>query len=354
MNKILIYGAGALGRGFLSPTFFNAGYEVFFVDKDPKIINLLNRRIKCYKTAQTVNNQYKIQDVYYQKAFLFGEEDNILQEMDFILTSVGQRNLSKISKKFRNTKTIISFENDSYSTHQIKKDSGNNNCYFGIPDVIVSNTSPQDLQQIDPLCVVSECGELILEKGEYDIDDSISQVGKKEMDERWACKFFLHNTPHASIAYLGWKNGHQYIHEAMKDGSIYEITVEIINIIKKCLIKKRIVNPKLANYYTKRELERFKNQLLYDPISRVAREPFRKLGSNDRLISCLRLIDECDENVIPLCKVINSVFEYNNPLNDDGIVQLVIRNGKYSILNNICRIRSDENLFKLILNCDFV
>jgi len=39
--KILIYGAGAIGRGFLAPAFYKEGYEIYFVDSNPEIINLL-------------------------------------------------------------------------------------------------------------------------------------------------------------------------------------------------------------------------------------------------------------------------------------------------------------------------
>ena len=44
-----------------------------------------------------------------------------------------------------------------------------------------------------------------------------------------------------------------------------------------------------TNWYSEKELQRFANKLLHDPISRVAREPFRKLGLNDRLIGAAQL-----------------------------------------------------------------
>ena len=58
-KKILIYGAGAIGRGFLAPIFNNLGYEIFFVDKNKEIINEMKSR-NFYKTAFSENNKYKI------------------------------------------------------------------------------------------------------------------------------------------------------------------------------------------------------------------------------------------------------------------------------------------------------
>ena len=42
-----------------------------------------------------------------------------------------------------------------------------------------------------------------------------------------------------------------------------------------------------------KELKRFENKLLFDPISRVAREPLRKLRSDNRIILALRLAFIC-------------------------------------------------------------
>ena len=39
----------------------------------------------------------------------------------------------------------------------------------------------------------------------------------------------------------------------------------------------------------KQEIKRFANKILYDPISRVGREPLRKLASDNRIILALRL-----------------------------------------------------------------
>jgi len=358
MNKVLIYGAGALGRGFIAPFLFSIGYEIYFVDRNAELINELNRKTS-YKTAQITNNQYKIHEVFYENAFFWGQEDYLLKDMNYIITSVGQRNISQIAQKLKSIQNthrqiIISCENDRSSVDTIKRNSGNKNCFFAIPDVIVSNTSPNNLQKMDPLCVISEKGELVLEKGNYYIDDKIIQLDSREIAERWACKFFLHNTPHAAIAYLGWKKGFKYIHEAMKNTEISECVYDIIDVTKKCLITQQLVNPKLANDYTIREIERFKNELLFDPIERVAREPLRKLKSSDRLILPLKMIERCGENYLSLCKVINTAFEYFNPPYDDGITELVKKNGKVKILNEICGLTQNQKSYKLLIDDTFL
>ena len=37
MKNVLIVGAGRLGKGFIGETFDNAGWNITFLDKDPKV-----------------------------------------------------------------------------------------------------------------------------------------------------------------------------------------------------------------------------------------------------------------------------------------------------------------------------
>jgi mannitol-1-phosphate 5-dehydrogenase len=43
-RKIVIFGAGKIGRSFIGQLFGRSGYKIVFVDVDPVIISLLNKR----------------------------------------------------------------------------------------------------------------------------------------------------------------------------------------------------------------------------------------------------------------------------------------------------------------------
>jgi mannitol-1-phosphate 5-dehydrogenase len=45
-DKIVIFGAGKIGRSFIGQLFGQSGYKVVFIDVDPVIINLLNKEGK--------------------------------------------------------------------------------------------------------------------------------------------------------------------------------------------------------------------------------------------------------------------------------------------------------------------
>ena len=45
-KKILVFGAGAIGRGFIPWIFSPSEFEISYVESDPKIRDLLNKQKK--------------------------------------------------------------------------------------------------------------------------------------------------------------------------------------------------------------------------------------------------------------------------------------------------------------------
>jgi len=100
-EQIVIYGSGAIGRGFLAPIFDKLGYRINFVDKNPLLINSLKSR-NIYRTAFSNHNNYNIIKVRYENAFLLGDEDKILNSTDIVFSCVGPNNISDFAYKLRN------------------------------------------------------------------------------------------------------------------------------------------------------------------------------------------------------------------------------------------------------------
>ena len=184
----------------------------------------------------------------------FHIEDKIkTQKYDIIFCCVGPNESKCIAHKFKKAKVLISCENDYFSPHHLKKMSKNKRIYFGIPDVITSNTAPKELLKKDELTTVTERGILILEKGKYNFPKKITQVDKKNLDIHWRAKLFIHNAPHAILAYLGFLKKYKYIHEAMSDKKIRKIVVGSMNEITEGLIKAKYVPKNFAEKYKKKK-----------------------------------------------------------------------------------------------------
>jgi len=113
----------------------------------------------------------------------------------------------------------------------------------------------------------------------------------KGLDNFPACieeKLYILNCGHAVCAYLGYKRGYKYIHEAMADETINRAVVGAMLEAQRALQLKHgrtlhygaLINEILAS---------FSNAALMDTIARVGRDPVRKLQSDDRLIGPAKL-----------------------------------------------------------------
>lgn len=286
-KKILIYGAGAIGRGYLAPLLQKYDVELSFVDIDMSIIAEMKKR-QTYKAAITKENGYEFVEVPIKQVFLLNEKVNV-EQYDVVFCCVGPNNCYDLAERFKRAKAVISCENDSSTSVGLRELSGNPNIYFGIPDVITSNTASREMLKKDSLTTITEEGILVLEKGDYKLPEEILQVDPNELKMHWMCKLFIHNAPHAIVAYLGWLKGYTYIHEAMADPDIEEVVNGSICEITDGVIAAGYATKDFANMYKEKELKRFKNKFLFDTILRVAREPLRKLGKDNRIILGLRI-----------------------------------------------------------------
>jgi mannitol-1-phosphate 5-dehydrogenase len=322
LKKALIYGAGAIGRGFLAPLLSALQYEIAFVDTNRELVLQLLERGR-YRVAVAAADGYVFKEVPVQAAYYSGEENGRVGGFDLVLLCVGARACLNLWPQLREARVAISCENDRSSAHKLRELSGNPRIHFGIPDVITSNTAPEELLREDPLTVVSEQGVLLLERGEYEIPNRIQCLSAAEMDEQWACKLYLHNSPHCLVAYLGAEKGCRYIHEAMADSRIERIAVGAMHELKAGVTFAGLVGSKLADSYAEKELRRFRNPRLFDPISRVAREPLRKLARGERLVGAGHLALYAGVRPASICAGIKAALNYSDPNDPDAALPIL-------------------------------
>ena len=89
-KSILIYGAGAIGRGFLAPLLKKYNFDISFVDKDEILIRELKLR-KHYKASIAGSDAYEFVDVPVKDSYSQSEEKNI-EKYDLVFSCVGPTN----------------------------------------------------------------------------------------------------------------------------------------------------------------------------------------------------------------------------------------------------------------------
>ncbi len=101
-------------------------------------------------------------------------------------------------------------------------------------------------------------------------------------------KLYILNCGHAVCAYLGYRHGYTYIHEAMNDETIHRAVVGAMLEAQHALHCK---HGHTLHYGSQINsiLESFSNAALKDTIARVGRDPIRKLQADDRLVGPAKL-----------------------------------------------------------------
>jgi len=290
-TRVVVIGAGAIGRGYLPWVLDLDKHDLIFVDADDEIIGHL-KSVGHYTTYQIDNDQYEKIEVPALKAFR-PDSFQILNETDVVacFLAVGPRNVIKAAESLVGSIVpIIVCENDPESAKEVSRIVGHEHVYFAVPDVITSNTAPKSLLTSDPLSVVTEKGDFFLEAGPVGLHGSFNYMSKEDLiRSQWIPKLYLHNTPHSIAAYLGALVGADYMHEAMEHEAISKIVEGSMKEMLQALKMEWDTPHEFLDWYAEKELARFRCNLLYDPISRVAREPLRKLEMHGRLLGAAQM-----------------------------------------------------------------
>lgn len=129
-------------------------------------------------------------------------------------------------------------------------------------------------------------------------------------------KLFTLNTGHAITAYLGCLKGYSTIDESIADEQIYATVHAAMCESGLGLIAKHGFDKEAHFKYIDKIIGRFKNPYLKDDVTRVGREPLRKLSATDRLINPTVTAIGAGVEVSHLVKGIAAALHYNNA--EDG------------------------------------
>ena len=349
----LIIGAGAIGRGFLAPRLIAEGLRIVFADNDAELVaNFKSRKNRTYQTAVALEEGYDLLQVQYVACDLIDKLGPAALNASYVFFCVGVKEVESaakiLQKQLPQTNELISLyslENDPMTTKIISAAFQDKfPVHFCVPDVITSSKAPPQLVNLDPLCLASESGEIYLEGRELVL------TGPKYTDDyvqqHWIAKKYLHNTPHAALAYLGAQKNYEFIHQAANDAEIHILLLKLVRHIRTILeLEYKISDVFLADYIQK-ELKRFGNASLYDPIERVARNPDVKLKYNERLIFVLRLLEKYDQPTEELIQVVRAVLEYKGCKKFSKQREI---HGAAGLLSQICRIEPGSQLGQVIL-----
>ncbi len=320
MGKALIIGAGAIGRGFLPWTFKDLSFDLY--DNSLRLCEGIGNH-GGYSSYISRNDQL-VGHFFRPNICTSAITDLPLNRYDVAFVAVGPRNCFNLPVEFSAlTCPIFSLENDPDSVKVISKIFKSDKVFFGVPDVITSSTASATNLLQDPFALHTEEGTLYLEDNAghpYSLREHLPDVvwaTKQEMIREWDAKLFLHNTPHCVAAYLGFLNGDEFLHQSFENPFIVRVVEGVIEELILALKRTSDHDHTFLESYADKELKRFSNPHLCDPISRVAREPLRKLAKGGRLTGALTMCLTAGVNPVYLNLGISAALNYLDSTDKD-------------------------------------
>ena len=378
-STAVIFGAGSVGRGFLGQLFSETGYHVVFVDVDQPLIEAL-----------TAHGSYTLRLAGIQKTedLTIGPVDAIngmdiegvareVARANLIATAVGARALSAIAKPIAaglerrwqagqdTPLNVILCENLHDAPNLLRS-------YVedGLPDraktllrervgfvsAVIARMSPvptPEQRAADPTLIVAEPYKVLPVDWDAFVGPVPDIVGMHPVSpfttyvER---KLYIHNAGHAMLGYMGYRRGYTYGYQALSDPAVYGLLHQALNESGQSLMVEHGLDPVAMAEHVQCLLDRFANRDLGDPISRLARDPMRKLAPADHLVGAARLAQK--HHIVPqgLAWGIAAALAYDNQ-DDPHAMELqadLTERGLDQVLQSVCDIQPDEPLAGLV------
>ena len=378
MEKVIHFGAGAVGRGFLGQLYSESGYEVVFVDVNEEVVNALNRD-RSYRLNLVGEGAQELV-ISNVRAISAENTEIVIQEVSealFLSTAVGVDPLKAlapiiangiVARKNKGVETalnIIICENlmnaSQFLYDLVRKSTLPQHHFYldekvGFVEAVIGRMIPlvpPGIAKSDPTLVISETYKKLPVNRNGFVGPIPRVVGLSPKDnfrsyvER---KLFIHNGGHAISAYLGYRKGYEFIHQSVEDKEVAAILRVALDEVGRALIAKHKFDPQDIANHVEDLIKRFKNQPLGDTVFRVGRDPIRKLAANDRLIGGALLAYHF--GIVPeaLSFAIAAALSYDHP-DDSGAQELqdkIKNEGIDRVLSSICQLKAQSELGRLI------
>ena len=342
--KVVIYGAGNIGRGFIAQLFYESGYDSVFVDISKTLIDEIN-----------IKKEYPIKFAAFEEDDISNAPEILIKNIsgidgrdtdavvdaiataDIMATSVGVNVLSRImetiaegiNKRFASgndkplniilcenlidsgqymTEGILPYINGEYKNLVADK--------IGFVGAAIGRTVPVQTDEMkgdNPLRIVTEdYAYLPVDKSAIkgdipNIKNLIASSNFKYFIER---KLLLHNMGHAFCAYTGDIFGYENLWEALANPYIELMTLRAMQRSALALSVTYKEDITELNKYAETLINRFSNKALGDTVKRVGKDLKRKLSPNDRIIGAYRLCSEANISVKYFCYLVAAAVNY--------------------------------------------
>jgi mannitol-1-phosphate 5-dehydrogenase len=312
--RAVVIGAGRIGLGFAGDLLDRAGSKLSVVGRGDVLDNL--ERTGRYRVRLADQGGEREREIRVRRALPAADVDAVTAEIArarLVAVAVRPENLGQVApliaagleaRTRKKPLNVIAFENAVDAGPNLRAavaerlPAGFRLKRHGFSGAVIARAVSRvigDPYGPDPLTVLGDWPERFEVHGPSLRKPLPKIPGLLRVDDFEAAfnaKLFVFSAGHATVAYLGFLKGYRYVHAAVRDREIRTAALAAM----------REGQQGLAAHYGKAlaggeaELEailwRFQNAALNDPVTRVARDPGRKLRPSERLVGAARLCEE--------------------------------------------------------------
>ncbi len=316
-KRVVVFGAGAAGKGLIGLLFTQAGYHVTFVDIKDDLVDRLRTAGRYHVLLHCLDGDRCEHIVGGFQILHASDRDAIAREIAraaFVLTAVFPQNLPDVARTVAQgieqcygtgrqvPLNCIACENMKNSSSTLKRHVAEHlnddalpysETHVGFPDCMINRVVPAP---VDPLHVETE------DYCEWTADaNTLNGLPPTEIDfiewvhnqdARLDRKLMVYNGTHAACAYFAFPRGRRWIHEAVADSGVAALVAGTLDELAAVVQHLHGFTEEAMADYKHDFWLRARNAGMKDTIVRIARQPIRKLGRHERLIAPAKLAQE--------------------------------------------------------------
>ena len=374
------FGAGNIGRGFLGQLFFETGYHTTFIDVVAPVVEGLNHR-HAYplRIVGESPQELLIENVSAVHAGSIDAVAEAVSRADLAATAVGVAVLPHvapalaqgIARRFASPDApplnVIVCENlidaGPFLREHVRQclDKGFHAALdekVGFVEASIGRMVPvmtNEQRAEDPLlvCVEPYCDLPVDAEGfKGPVPPLKNMHAMHNFGAYVERKLFVHNMSHATAAYLGYLRGHEFIWEAVGDPAIRPEVEAALGETCEGLARKHGLDRGALKDHADDLLHRYENRALGDQVTRIAKDPIRKLGPKDRLIGAGLMCIEEGIEPLHVARGAAAGILYACPDDEAALrVQAIRRQGgAEAVLGEVCGLSTDHRLAQMILS----
>jgi len=372
-KRVVIWGAGRIGRGFIGDLFYNNNYAITLIDEAKPLVDALKEN-RSYRVVRAISaDQIETIDIGEYEALHTQEKDAIQQAFNAASISalaVYPKDFEAVAKRLQ--KHLITRKDVNSSPMNILlctnlMHAGPKFAEYlyagldterktalekmtGIIETLVIRicpSPPAEAVKEHPLIVWTN-GYSVLPVDKSGFKGEIPNIPEMRLVEDMRAeeirKIYTYNMCHAVLSYHGHLAGHELLVECLADEKIKKEALGALEEVSQALQNTYHFNKKEMNEWIDGVLSHTNNPTIGDTVIRSAADPLRKLRHDDRLIGPALLCQA--SGVVPnhLIKAAAAAFLYQEN-SDEASKQLQLNiknNGIEKTVMDVCGLRDDE------------